>query len=170
MNQETRIPDRSELLRQIWDSENETYSLTAAYDSLPHQYGSTMLYQAEGMIISLVATQPGITVTELSSILHKTPSACSQMVRKLREKGWIKQTRNAKNNRLYNLELTESGMEIFRCHDSFNRECENRTYSRLEAFSAEELECFLKVRRAINLAYADDVEMSRKLLQNEAGE
>lgn len=165
MDQKNPTPKRQALLQQIWDSESETYSLTALYDSLPHQYGKNILYQAEGLIISFVGTQPGITVTELASLLHKTPSACSQMVKKLRNKGWIEQERIESDNRLYALTLTESGMEVFRCHDAFNRECQNRTYEKLDSFTGKELQCFLKVRKKINEAYADDVKRSQQLSQ-----
>lgn len=79
---------REELLRQLWTAQDEAYDLMCEYDSLPHHYGENILYQAEGHIIDLIAAYPGITITDLGNILKKTPSACSQIVRKLKEKGW----------------------------------------------------------------------------------
>ena len=100
---------REALLRQIWAAQDEAYDLMYEYDSLPHQYGENTLYQSEAGIIDLIGEHPEITVTELAAILKKTPSACSQIVRKLRAKGWVEQVRNAENNRIFNLYLTDSG-------------------------------------------------------------
>ena len=94
---------REALLGQIWAAQDEAYDLMYEYDSLPHRYGAHILYQSEAHIIDLIGEHPEITVTELAAILKKTPSACSQIVRKLRAKGWVEQVRNAENNRIYNL-------------------------------------------------------------------
>ena len=100
---------RTKLLNRLWDEQNIAYSLMVEYDSLPHQYGQHVLFQAEGYVINCIASYPGITVTELAGILKKTPSACSQIVRKLSDKGLVEQKRNVKNKRSYNLCLTEEG-------------------------------------------------------------
>ena len=80
---------REALLGQIWAAQDEAYDLMYEYDSLPHRYGAHILYQSEAHIIDLIGEHPEITVTELAAILKKTPSACSQSVRKLRAKGWV---------------------------------------------------------------------------------
>ena len=77
---------RSQLFNQLLDSLNESFSLMEEYDAVPHDYGAAVLYQAESQIIHLVGHQPGITASELATILRKTPSACSQLIRKLRKK------------------------------------------------------------------------------------
>ena len=81
---------RDEVLREVWEAQDEAYILMCEYDALPHCYGEDTLYQSEGHIIDLIAAQPGITATDLAGILNKTVSACSQMIRKLRAKGWVK--------------------------------------------------------------------------------
>ena len=134
------------------------------YDSLPHYYGSVVLYQAEAYIVNLVGQHPGITVTQLAEILNKTTSACSQIVRKLRAKGFVEQIRNPDNNRLYNLELTEAGAEVFQAHISFNQECQEKTFELLKDFTGEELSIHLRVQRRLNEAYQDDVKRSREQL------
>ena len=78
--------DRDKLFAQLWEAQDEAYDLMYEYDTLPHHYGENIMYQAEGHIIDLIAVYPGITITDLSNILRKTASACSQIVRKLREK------------------------------------------------------------------------------------
>lgn len=163
---------RKDILRDIWNQQDKAFELMMEYDELPHHYGSEILYQAEGHIIDLIAAYPDITVTDLSNILRKTSSACSQMVRKLREKGLVEQTRNRDNNRLYNLRLTTAGQQVFRDHMEFNRQCQDITFSMLDSFSDEELAAHLRVQKRINEAYMGDVQRSRErfLQYKETGE
>ena len=153
---------REALLRQIWAAQDEAYDLMYEYDSLPHQYGENTLYQSEAHIIDLIGEHPEITVTELAAVLKKTPSACSQIVRKLRAKGWVEQVRNTENNRVFNLHLTESGQRVYQDHTAFNRSCQEATFRLLESFSNEELMRHLEVQRKLNEAYQDDVKNSRE--------
>ena len=152
---------REAYLNKIWETQDEAYDLMCEYDSLPHFYGENILYQAEGHIIDLIAMRPGITVTDLANILKKTTSNCSQIVRKLRAKGWVEQTRNEGNNRIYNLNLTEGGQHVFRDHVAFSRRCQERLFQMLELFSDEELNTFIRVQKQINEAYREDVRESR---------
>lgn len=153
---------RRALLEQIWAAQDTAYDLMYEYDSIPHRYGESTLYQSEAHIIDLIGEHPEITVTELAAILKKTPSACSQIVRKLRAKGWVKQDRNAENNRVYNLRLTEAGEQVYQDHVAFSQACQVDTFSLLEQFSQEELANHLAVQRMLNKAYEQDVAASRK--------
>ena len=164
---------REALLGQIWAAQDEAYDLMYEYDSLPHRYGAHILYQSEAHIIDLIGEHPEITVTELAAILKKTPSACSQIVRKLRAKGWVEQVRNTANNRQVmlrltpageHLYLTESGKQVYQAHTAFNQSCQEATFQLLSNFSPEELEHHLMVQRKLNEAYQDDVRRSRDYL------
>ena len=154
---------RSELLEQIWNQQNQAYDLMCEYDAMPHRYGACMLYQAQAHMIDLIAQYPDITAADLAVILRKTPSACSQTLRKLREKGLVEQLRNTANNRQYKLQLTESGQALYRDHAAFSADCQPRTFDRLAAFTEEELALYLRVQQRINEAYADDVRRSREV-------
>lgn len=153
---------RENLLRQIWSAQDEAYDLMYEYDTLPHRYGENVLYQSEAHIIDLIGEHPEITVTELADILKKTASACSQIVRKLRDKDWVEQKRNPENNRVYNLHLTESGKIIYKNHVDFNRACQYHTFRLLEEFTEEELENHLRVQKKLNEAYQKDVYYSKQ--------
>lgn len=162
---------REELLRQLWTAQDEAYDLMCEYDSLPHHYGDNILYQAEGHIIDLIAVYPGITITDLGNILKKTPSACSQIVRKLKEKGFVEQTRNRDNNRQFNLKLTEAGERLYQDHTQFSRQCQRETFALLEGFTDEELAHHVMVQRKVNEAYQGDVRRSReRFLKAEASQ
>lgn len=160
---------RDVLLRKLWEAQDEAYDLMCEYDALPHHYGDNILYQAEGHIIDLIAVYPGITITDLGNILRKTASACSQIVRKLKEKGWVEQTRNRDNNRQFNLKLTEEGMRVYKAHMEFSRACQKETFRLLKDFTEEELEHHILVQERINEAYRGDVRRSREKF-TQAGE
>ena len=157
----------TQLFRQIWAAQDTAYDLMSEYDSLPHCYGSVVLYQAEAYIVNLIGQHPGITVTQLAETLNKTTSACSQIVRKLRAKGFVEQIRNPDNNRLYNLALTESGRKVYEARHAFNLECQAITFRLLEGFSEEELEAHLRVQQVLNQAYEGDIRRSRKAMKKE---
>lgn len=153
---------RAELLDQIWAAQDTAYDLMCEYDSLPHRYGENTLYQAEAHLIDLIALHPDITITDISNILRKTPSACSQIVRKLRAKGWVEQIRNTENNRQVNLRLTEEGEKVFQDHNAFDQDCQEKTFRHLDAFTDEELAVALAVQQKLIEAYQDDVRRSRE--------
>ena len=156
---------RDDVLQQLWAAQDEAFDLMSEYDSLPHRYGEDLLYQTEGHMIDLIAAQPGITATDLAGILNKTVSVCSQMIRKLRAKGWVKQVRNEENNRLYNLLLTEKGQKVYEAHSRFEQGCQERTFHLLNTFSEEELSIHLAVQKQLNAAYREDVRQSREQSQ-----
>lgn len=158
---------RAELLNEIWKAEDESFDLMQEYDSLPHHYGSRVLYQAEAYIVNWIGRIPDITTTELAKELKKTPSACSQIIRKLVDQGLVVQIRNPDNKRVYNLRLTEDGQRLYLDHIAFNEVCQKITFDMLAQFSSEELETFLRVRRCINEAYRGDVQRSREYYANE---
>lgn len=155
--------NRTEIFNKIWNEQDRAYELMFEYDSMPHKYGENIvLYQAEGELVDEVALHPGITVTELASILKKTPSACSQLVRKLKAKGILEQIRNSRNNREYYLELTPFGQKVYESHVIFTEACRDKMKKMLEKYSDEELLTALCVQQTVNEAYQDDVAIAQQ--------
>ena len=114
---------KEELYLQIMDGLEKSCRLMAAYDEMPHEYGDSILYQVESHTIERIGITPGITSSELSAGMNKTPSASSQIIRKLRKKGLVFQKRNKDNNREYNLFLTDYGWRIYKAHAAVDEEC-----------------------------------------------
>lgn len=137
------------------------FDLITEYDAQLHNYEGTILYQSEAHLLKLIGRNPGISASKCASILKKTNSACSQIVKKLRSKGWIIQKLNPKNNRAYNLFLTESGKNIFLQHSIFEDNAYRRTYHLLDSFSDKDLETYRKIQQKLNEGFAMDVEDSR---------
>lgn len=155
--------ERRGLFQEILAEMDRAYDLMFEYDSMPHRYGDDTLYQMEAHTIQEIGRRPGITVTDLAARMGKTPSACSQQVRKLRDKGWVSQTRNTANNREYNLKLTGHGWAIFRSHEEFDNNCYLRSYEHLAAFSEQQLRTYLAVQREINAVFELDVQENQEL-------
>lgn len=153
--------NREILFQELWKQQDHAYDLMIEYDGIPHLYGSEVMYHAEGLIIDLIAEQPGITCTEIAAVTKKTSSACSQLVRKLRDREYVFQSRNEKNNRIYNLFLTEKGEKVYKCRREFSMKCQEEMRKLLKEFSQEELQIHIAVQKKINEAYKGDVERSR---------
>lgn len=152
---------RYDLYCQMINELDEASRFIQEYDSIPHDYGAAVLYQAESQIIHLVGRIPGITAREIAEVFKKTPSACSQLIRKLREKGWISQILNTEKHREYRLFLTDSGKKIFRDHDAFEQRCYQRSFHRLDGFSEEDFKTYIAIQKCLNESFALDVEESR---------
>ena len=148
------------------DQIDESYDLMSDYDAIPHHYGDEYLYQSESQIIHVVGDHPGITAKELSDLIRKTPSFCSQNIKKLRAKGYMEQIKNKNNAREYLLQLTEKGKEMYAAHRDFEQRCLERTLGNLRGFSDDELRKFIELQKKINETFALDVGESRKELRN----
>jgi len=158
---------RDELFGALMDRIDESYDLMSDYDAIPHNYGgSEYLYQSESQIIHVVGDHPGITARELSDLIRKTPSFCSQNIKKLRAKGYMEQVKNERNAREYLLQLTEKGKEMYAEHRDFELRCLGRTLGSLRGFSDDELRTFIEIQKKINETFALDVFESRKEIRN----
>lgn len=155
-----QIDERYDLYCKLLYELDEGCRLIVNYNSVPHNYGSATLYQTESQIIHLVGHRPGITASEIAAIFKKTPSACSQLIRKLRKKELITQKRNKENNREYQLYLTENGVKIFEDHDRFEKRCYQRSYQNLSSFSEDDFKIYIAIQRKLNETFAMDVEES----------
>lgn len=159
--------NREEILSEIWNVQDESFDLMVEYDALPHHYGDVILYQAEAYIVNCIGAYPNITTTGLAEALNKTASACSQVVRKLIDKGFVIQERNNSNKRVYNLTLTEQGQRLYLDHIEFNKNCQKITFDMLSDFTNTELEIYLSIQKRINEAYRGDIKRSREKYSKE---
>ena len=82
---------RYQLFMELIDEFDRGCDLTEEYDSLLHNYNGIILFQAESQMIKMIGNHPGITASEISKSFGKTGSASSQLIRKLKEKGWVRQ-------------------------------------------------------------------------------
>ena len=85
--------------------------------------------------------EPGITGTGLAEYLGVTPSAVSQVVSKLTEKGHVRVERDAANARVKHLHLTASGKRAAR---SIEDRYQQMTQAVLGSSSSQELKATLE--------------------------
>lgn len=158
--------DRYALLCRLIDSFDMGCKYVYDYNTLLHDYNGVILYQAESQFIRKIGEKPGITITELAVLFDKTKSACSQLMRRMKDKGWLIQTRNVDNNREYNLYLTVEGQEIYEKHRDFEETCYRRTAMMLDQFTEKELMTYINVQNQLNESFCLDVDESRSLQVN----
>lgn len=152
-----------ELFLDMLEELDKGVNLIEEYDSQLHDYNGVILYQAESQLIKMIGNMPGISAAECARKLNKTLSACSQLIKKLKKKGWIEQVRNELNNRVYNLYLSEEGKIIFENHSRFEEKCYKRTFTLLKDCTAEDMQAYIRVQKLLNLGFQDDVEEGKAL-------
>ena len=145
------------------DTLDEGVALINAYDALLHDYDGEKMYQAESQMIKAIGNHQGITAAQLAANFGKTASACSQLIRKLKNKGWVIQQKNPENSREYYLFLSKEGYEFFEKHRKFEDACYQRTFEMLGDISEEEIQTYIRIQQCLNHAFALDVEESRVL-------
>lgn len=159
--------ERFSLFCELIDAFDAGLRYVDEYNSLLHDYNGVVMYQAESQFIHKIGEEPGITVTELAAYFGKTRSACSQLMRRMKDKGWLYQTRNSDNNREYNLYLTEEGQKIYNYHKEFEESCYRRSAQMLEEFSEKDLEIYIRIQKKLNESFRLDVEESIRFQNHE---
>ena len=155
--------NRYELFCHMIDELDKGVSLIEKYDSLLHDYNGVVMFQAESQMIKAIGDNPGVTAAVLAEKFGKTPSACSQIIRKLRQKQWVRREKNARSSREYNLFLTAEGREIYEKHRDSEQRCYMRTFEMLSGMKTSELESYIAVQKKLNEAFALDVSESENL-------
>lgn len=155
--------ERYQMFEKLLASFDEGLLRADEYDALLHDYNGVVLYQTESKVIQYVGETPGITAADLTKPMGITASAVSQIIKKLRKKGWILQKKNEDNYREYNLYLTQEGEEIYDLHEAFEKRCYDRTYHMLDGCSMEDMAVYIAIQERMNQAFEIDVEESRQL-------
>lgn len=144
--------EREKALKEFWKESTKLVSIMSEFDGEQHLYGDNLMYQIEGSVIDLIAENPGINITEISAEIRRTISACSKFIKKFVDNGWVEQTRNPYNKRVFNLSLTPEGMEVYNARRVFNEKCQQIIYNNLSEFSVEDIEKYTQINRALNNA------------------
>ncbi len=157
------IDNRFEIFCRMIEELDRSVYLIDEYDKLLHDYNGEVMFQAESQMIKMIGDFPGITASQISKKIGKSTSSSSQIIRKLKQKAWVRQTRNELNSREYNLSLTEAGKRIYDKHRDFEQKCYNRTFEMLGDVTNEELESYIKIQKRLNKAFEMDVEESKDI-------
>ncbi len=126
------------------------YSFVTTYDRYineKHNYGiGEDISMVEVHTLTMIADNPGITVSELSKMWNRTKGAVSQNITKLKEKGLIESRQSSEDARKSYLYATEEGEKLSTAHKMYdNLDIMATQQELLQHCSMEELNAFYKV-------------------------
>ena len=112
-----RIELAKELVERFYQLMNKLNELEkSAYD-----FGiGEKMYPAEIHTIEAIGKNSGINVTELAKTLCITKGAVSQMIGKLKKRGFINKVKSLDNDKEVLLILTDKGQKAFEGHEQFH--------------------------------------------------
>lgn len=162
--------NKEALILEALNSVEKISMIMREYDTRQHVYAKNKLYQTEAHMLEQIGNCPGINASQLAVIFSKTVSACSQIIKKLLQKGFITQNHMQGNARVHKLYLTETGKKIYNDHHRLENWCFRRKVEEFENISTQEIEVFLKICGIFNKSFQLDLgEEGKKLKQhNEA--
>ena len=113
----------------------------------PRDYGSGVnITMAEVHLLTSIADHPGITVTELAEEQVKTPSAVSQLVKKLEGKGFITRRPHPEHGKKICFYVTSEGERLSNLHKNYDVQRINQTLGiLLQTCTMEDIDAFLRV-------------------------
>lgn len=114
-----------------------------------HDYGTGKTFTPiEVHTTSYIGDHPGCTITEIAQNWHKTKSAVSQIVKKLKQEELVRTQTNPKDEKQTLLYLTTEGKLLDAKHRAFDEESWSHALLALEKeYSKDEINtCFLILR------------------------
>lgn len=111
-----------------------------------HTYEAENCNMMEIHTLTYIDDSPGITVTQLSKIWHKSKSAISQTVKKLMEAGYVEKRYMAHDKKTACLYVTEKGKRLSSIHKAYDvADITQTTALLVEQCSEADLEAFYRI-------------------------
>jgi DNA-binding MarR family transcriptional regulator len=124
--------DKYLLFLKVMAELDRSFQFIETYNTIPQNYHDIFTYtKQKSHTIQMIGQHHGLTISELASLQNKTKSACSQMIKNLNEKNFVKITKKTTNKKERYLYLTEKGTEIYNSHEAFDHKCFMKAYERL---------------------------------------
>jgi DNA-binding MarR family transcriptional regulator len=110
------------------------------YQSLPRSYGSNLLlFSSEADLLEEIGDHEPITATELARRKISTPSAISQIVKKLDSKNLLQRDTLNGNRKTIYLRLSEEGRKIYEYHRCWKEKIYESYMDELRDYSAADI-------------------------------
>lgn len=137
-------------LKLLTESMEHVYTFVSdSYDmySAARDYGNgDKMNMAQIHTLSLIADNPGISVSGVSKMWNRTLSAASQNINKLVKKNLIEKKKENGNHKTIHLYVTESGQKLSDMHKAYDRkELTKVAEVLLKTHTMDELKTALKV-------------------------
>lgn len=113
------IPEQiTTLIEQLYTLDR----ITAAIEKQPKTYLNISMNANDAHTLKHIAQHEGISQTDLSERMYRTPGATSLAVDKLVKKGLVRRDREDGNSRRYVLTLTELGRQVNDAHLRYDKD------------------------------------------------
>lgn len=137
-------------LKLLTESMERVYTFVSdSYDmyTVARDYGNgDKMNMAQIHTLSLIADNPGISVSGVSKMWNRTLSAASQNINKLVKKNLIEKKKESGNRKTVHLYVTESGQKLSDMHKAYDRkELTKVAEVLLKTHTMDELKTALKV-------------------------
>ena len=137
-------------LKSLTEGMERVYTFVSDYNDLysaAKDYGNgDKMNMAEIHTLSLIADNPGISVSGVSKMWNRTLSAASQNINKLAKKNLIKKKKENGNNKTIHLYVTENGQKLSDMHKAYDRkELSKVTEALLKIHTLDDLKTALNV-------------------------
>ena len=138
---------------QVYQKETRKANMLYEFVILYHNYiYAQHTYEAENCnmmeihTLTYIDDSPGITVTQLSKIWHKSKSAISQTVKKLMEAGYVEKRYTEYDKKTACLYVTEKGKRLSSIHKAYAvADITQTTALLVEQCSEADLEAFYRI-------------------------
>lgn len=139
-----------ELFNMLLKEVRSTIYLTTKFSSGVKEYDGLRLHESESHMLQAIGKGIGITTNELAKEFNYTPSACSQVVKKLKENELVYLEKDSHDKRFSYLYLTQRGRKIFEQHEKEDEKSFAAIYKRFQKFSVEDLKMYLEIHKTLN--------------------
>lgn len=140
---------------------NDLYSAAKDYGN------GDKMNMAEIHTLSLIADNPGISVSGVSKMWNRTLSAASQNINKLAKKNLIKKKKENGNNKTIHLYVTENGQKLSDMHKAYDREELSKvTEALLKIHTLDDLKTALNVIET-GIALVEKSKLSENVNENQ---
>ena len=127
------------------------------YQSLPRRYSSQiLLYSSEADLLAEIGLREPITATELARLKISTPSAISQIVKKLDLKGLLEKGTLDGNRKTIYLSLSETGKQVYETHRQWEEKKYRAYLDELTDYTPEDLQKAAKLIDFLSEKYLDE--------------
>ncbi len=146
-----KIKTVTQLMMQFYRIINKINEL----EKTPYDFGvGEKLYPSEIHTIQAIGNNSGINVTELSKRLGITKGGVSQMISKLKERGFINKVRSMENDKEVLLILTPKGKNAYNGHEKFHSDMYLDFINYMDDISQEQIDVFIKILEKVDF-YVD---------------
>jgi DNA-binding MarR family transcriptional regulator len=130
-----RMQDKDKLTRQAIHELARVANQFARSENLPIEIDeNTSITTREAHMIQAIGDTPDATVTEMAARFGVSKSAASQLIERLREKGYVEKAPAPCSNKELRLTLTPSGWNGYRAHERLHGEDMERLCRCVDAF------------------------------------